>query len=54
MHESLLTADYHVHTDFSDDSRAPMDAVVRRALELGLDEICFTEHVDHGIKTVTN
>lgn len=54
MRESLLTADYHVHTDFSDDSRAPMDAVVRRALELGLDEICFTEHVDHGIKTVTN
>ena len=39
MRESLLTADYHVHTDFSDDSRAPMDAVVRRALELGLDEI---------------
>ena len=35
MRESLLTADYHVHTDFSDDSRAPMDAVVRRALEIG-------------------
>ncbi len=49
-----LTADYHVHTAFSDDSQTPMEDMIRRALELGLSEICFTEHVDYGVKTVVN
>ena len=44
-----MTADYHVHSDFSFDSRTPMEAQVRRAIELGLDELCFTEHVDYGV-----
>lgn len=46
-----MKADYHMHTDFSDDSVYPMKAVIQRAIELGLEEICFTEHVDHGVKT---
>ena len=25
-----------------------------KAISLGLDEICFTEHVDHGVKTDLN
>lgn len=45
-----MLADYHVHTSFSDDSRCPMERVVREALRLGLDEICFTDHVDYGVK----
>lgn len=45
-----MTADYHIHTEFSDDSTAPMQDVVEAALAVGLDEICFTEHVDYGIK----
>lgn len=45
-----MYADYHIHTEFSDDSREPMENQVRRAIELGLDEICFTDHVDYGIK----
>jgi len=31
-----------------------MEDMVRRAVMLGLDEICFTEHVDYGVKTVVN
>lgn len=54
MTDRYLPADYHVHTAFSDDSQAPMEDMVRRALELGLSELCFTEHVDYGVKTVLN
>ena len=45
-----MLADYHVHTEFSDDSTYPMEAVVKDAIGLGLDEICVTDHVDYGIK----
>lgn len=45
-----MFADYHVHTAFSDDSQEPMENQIKRAIQLGLDEICFTEHVDYGIK----
>lgn len=45
-----MKADYHVHCEFSDDSIYPMEEVVRDAIALGLDEICFTDHVDYGIK----
>ncbi len=45
-----MFADYHVHTENSDDSLYPMEEVVKDAIRLGLDEICFTDHVDYGIK----
>lgn len=45
-----MFADYHVHTEYSDDSLYPMEEVVKDAFRLGLDEICFTDHVDYGIK----
>lgn len=46
----MMFADYHVHTAFSDDSVYPMEEVVKDAIGLHLDEICFTDHVDYGIK----
>ena len=45
-----MYADYHVHTIYSDDSAYPMEEVVLKAIDLGLNEICFTDHVDYGIK----
>ena len=39
--------DYHLHSDFSGDSHTPAIEMVRRALALGLDGMCFTEHHDH-------
>lgn len=45
-----MLADYHVHTQFSDDSVYPMEDVVRDAVALGLEEICITDHVDYGVK----
>lgn len=45
-----MFADYHVHTEFSDDSTYPMEQVVKDAIAMKMDEICFTDHVDYGIK----
>lgn len=45
-----MIADYHVHTSFSDDSDYPMEDCLTRAISLGVDEICFTEHTDFGVK----
>lgn len=45
-----MLTDYHVHTEFSDDSVYPMEQVVKDAIARGLDEICFTDHVDYGVK----
>lgn len=45
-----MFADYHVHTYYSDDSDYPMEDVIKDGISLGLDEICFTDHVDYGVK----
>ena len=45
-----MLADYHVHCMFSDDSWYPPEKVAEDAFRLNLDEICFTDHVDYGVK----
>ena len=39
--------DYHVHTRFSADSDLPMEEAVRAAVDRGVREIAFTEHIDY-------
>lgn len=41
-----MLADFHVHSEFSDDSTYPVREVCRDAVKRNLDEICFTDHVD--------
>lgn len=41
-----ITSDSHLHSSFSGDSDAPMEDMIRRGIELGLTEMCFTEHND--------
>ena len=41
-----MIADSHMHTSFSTDSETPMEEMVQKAIELGLDNICFTDHYD--------
>lgn len=43
----MIKYDYHLHTSFSSDSEAPMKDMIERAITLGLDGICFTEHYDY-------
>lgn len=38
--------DSHLHSDFSGDSDTPAAQMIERALSLGLDGLCFTEHED--------
>lgn len=38
--------DYHVHPDFSHDAQGSVDEFCGRAVEIGLDEICFTTHYE--------
>lgn len=42
----MIKADYHVHTDFSSDSKSPMEDMVKQAISLGLERVCFTDHMD--------
>lgn len=44
---TTFLADYHIHTHQSGDSEAPMEDVIRSAIEKGLSEICITEHMDY-------
>lgn len=45
-----MLADYHVHSEFSDDSEYPIEKVVLDAIDKRIEELCFTDHVDYGIK----
>ena len=45
-----MLADYHLHCEFSDDSKEPMENQIAQGIKLGLNEMCFTDHVDYGIK----
>lgn len=46
-----MYTDYHLHTYYSDDSEYPMEQLVQDAISKGITEICFTDHVDYGIKS---
>ena len=41
-----IKADFHMHSDFSGDSSAPMEQMIRQSISLGLSHICMTEHYD--------
>ncbi len=42
----MILTDFHVHSSFSSDSEAPMEDMIKAAIEKGLGCICFTEHQD--------
>ena len=41
-----IKADYHLHSYFSGDSDTPMEQMILKGIELGLTQMCFTEHND--------
>ena len=45
-----MLADYHIHCKYSDDSEEDLEKIIETAINKGIDEICFTDHVDYGIK----
>jgi len=42
-----MIADLHIHTRFSGDSDTPVRAQIDRAVDLGMSEICITDHHDY-------
>lgn len=44
----MIPLDYHMHTRFSEDGDDTLEAMCRRAVELGIPEIGFSEHWDVG------
>ncbi len=41
-----ILTDFHMHSDHSADSTAKMEDMIKRSIDKGLKEICFTEHDD--------
>lgn len=41
-----MLADMHMHTEFSQDSMAKLDSMAEKAISIGIDTICITDHVD--------
>lgn len=41
--------DYHMHSSFSTDGKSTMEEMIKKSIELGLNEICFTDHVDYDV-----
>lgn len=41
-------ADYHIHSNHSMDGRQTIAEACRAALAAGLDEVCFTDHIEFG------
>ena len=42
-----ISADFHLHTDFSSDSDTPMEDMILSGISKGLKTMCFTEHMDY-------
>lgn len=41
-----ITADCHLHSHHSEDSRASMEEMILKGIDMGLNTMCFTEHND--------
>lgn len=54
MEIPMIHSDNHVHTYFSSDSTAPMTDMIKRAIELNLDSVCFTDHMDYNFPDLGN
>ena len=42
----MYLADYHTHSRISPDARAPMADMAEAAVAAGLEELCFTDHME--------
>lgn len=42
----MKIADYHLHSQFSRDGMQTMDDACNKAIQLGISELCFTDHLE--------
>ena len=43
----MIQHDYHMHSFYSGDCKAPMEEMILASIKAGLKQICFTEHNDY-------
>lgn len=43
----MITADFHLHSDFSSDCNTKMEDMINQGIKLGLKTLCFTDHMDY-------
>lgn len=44
-----MYADCHIHTEFSGDSDTPVRSQLEKAVSLGMERVCITDHNDHDV-----
>lgn len=44
-----MLCDFHLHTSFSGDSDTPPQLQLERAIQLGIERICITDHHDYDV-----
>ena len=42
-----MISDTHIHSEFSSDSETPVESHIERAIELGMQYVCITDHQDY-------
>ena len=47
--ETIMFYDYHMHSNFSPDSKTDMEKMIEASINLGIKEICFTDHMDYDV-----
>lgn len=46
LDHSMIRCDYHMHTEFSTDSKASVKSMLDASVERGLRSVCITDHLD--------
>lgn len=41
-----MKSDFHLHSNYSGDSTAPLTSMIEKGIQLGLTTMCFTDHQD--------
>lgn len=42
-----MLCNYHLHTNYSDDSSYTIEDLVKDSIDIGLNEKCITDHVNY-------
>lgn len=50
----MFINDYHIHSEFSGDSKQNLTEIFEKAITLGLEEIAITDHLEYDIEGMTD
>lgn len=50
----MFINDYHIHSEFSGDSKQDLREIFEKAISLGLEDIAITDHLEYDIEGMTD